>query len=719
MSFNDKAFGAIFPTRDGVATGSSNERQMLDKLGGAEGFKKTYRTLTDGSVVRCSTRNGMPEFVVERTAETPSTTELFPYMESGVLEFSYPGDQNPTRIDPATWHIVGVSPTSRWLGEIKTSETLGDQSTAQAGTLYDGIDSAAIGYPRDGKNKSSYEGSVVQKKIVAGLFPSSLFSGKMRLFVQAQYGAGAKTGSFKFTTNVVGESALLYYNDVQLGFLASNSPGIFTAPDKTFWLLVILRGNGTNYIVKAYPLRQNSYGTALMAKYKAGEYSQSEKDELEAYIFAHSHIDTTASTLVGVFDAGTDGSALAYGWKWKEDGSEASIVVHKMIPYGGKSAFSATTLKVSFSYSNGAFSLSSTATPHGTWCDGWGGHNIFVPYEITSSAPLECFSLFWAGYRTFSYSGIPVYGYYIDDEWSPVVLTREYVSYGEGTDYTQFSSGITYPTASDENSVNNYQFGYAPADQSIAYEGHYTEESTKMTLAFAGQSYVGTSLSGTHNYVYRNLLGSSWSVVNQVSWLTGMFAPSSWGDYPSPSGYPSASPTSIMVECSRASLELYSFTGIDHNAWALVIPPYDAEAIYVAKHRSYVDNSSTWSRIYTEFDAPIRFYGTTSTGTYTFSPWATTGSDWSWYGINQNLTHITDADPHSENETTVFASNAVAQWVQGTPGGSYSSLFNVDYNYPFYDRGMSMLTSFGGKYVGSEGVTNVDNLPSGRFVGWF
>lgn len=117
VSFNDKTFGAIFPTRDGVATGSSNERQMLDKPGGAEGFKKTYRTLTDGSVVRCSTRNGCSGVCRRKNRRNAEYNRTLPVYGEWSPEFSYPSDQNPTRIDPATWHLVDVSPTSRWLGE--------------------------------------------------------------------------------------------------------------------------------------------------------------------------------------------------------------------------------------------------------------------------------------------------------------------------------------------------------------------------------------------------------------------------------------------------------------------------------------------------------------------------------------------------------------------------------------------------------------------------
>lgn len=725
MSFDDEILGKLFPTRQGEATGSANERQMLDKTG-AEGFHKSYRTMPDGSITRCETRNGMPRFFNSGT-KSGTLSSVTAYMESGKLEFSFPGDENPTRFDPATWHLLDVASNSRWLGEIKTDNTLGDQSPAQSGTLYEGMDSLAIGYPKgiddvtEAMNKASYGDLTMLKKIVVGWFPPSLFSGKMRLFMQAQYGARETMAGFHFTVDVLGESVLLYYGSVQLGLWAHNSPGIFTAPDGTFWLVVIRIVSGTTYAAIAYRLTQDTSGNILLKKYIAGDYNAAEKDELEAYIFAHSRIDTESPRHIGVWDATVSGSALAYGWKWNSSGSEASVVIHDVVdaPVAGKHVYRSHTLRIAFSYANGNFSMTGSAQTNGDWCDGWGAYNIFVPEREATGAPLVAHSLFWGAYRDFSYSFIPIYGYYIDDAWTPLEISRTYISHADGSEYTQISTGITYPPDINMSATNLYQYGYAPANQSASYEGHDITESTTMTLAFADQSYSGESTYGTHTYVTRKLIGNKWSVSNPVSFLSGMMAPSSWSKWTTPPGYPTGTLTSMYVECSRAVWELYGFTGGDHNSWALAIPDYDAEAAYVAKHHWKSTSSSTWSHYKTEFDAPVRFYGTTTTETYSFSPWATTGGDWSWYGISQNLVQTTDADPIEESETFVYAFNSEIKGEQGTPGGSYYTLFNVDLNYPYYDRGMTMYTSHGGKYEGSElTVSNPPDLPDGRFVGW-
>ena len=71
MSFSDDKFGTIFPTRNGNTTGSANERSMLDKFGGASGFRTEIRNNADGSTTMLRTRNGMPEFETKKP-EQPS-----------------------------------------------------------------------------------------------------------------------------------------------------------------------------------------------------------------------------------------------------------------------------------------------------------------------------------------------------------------------------------------------------------------------------------------------------------------------------------------------------------------------------------------------------------------------------------------------------------------------------------------------------------------------
>lgn len=67
MSFCDNKFGELFPTRTGEASGTANERKMLDAIGGSDSFRTRIETTDSGATVMLRTKNGMPQF---------STTEI-------------------------------------------------------------------------------------------------------------------------------------------------------------------------------------------------------------------------------------------------------------------------------------------------------------------------------------------------------------------------------------------------------------------------------------------------------------------------------------------------------------------------------------------------------------------------------------------------------------------------------------------------------------------
>lgn len=763
--FDDKKLGVIFPTRSGTPTGTANERQMLDKTGAGD-ISKSYRTLADGSVVRCETRNGMPRFIVEKTAGTTSA-ELAAYMESGVLEFSYPGDENPTRLDPAVWHMLGENPQSRWMGEVKTANAMGDQSAKQAGTLFDGIDSQAIGYPRgEATKKDDYGSATMGKKIVVGWFPPSLFSGKMRLFMQAQYGARETKDGFRFHIDVLGESALLYYDTVQFGLWSHNSPGIFTAPDKTFWLIVIRVVSGSTYTAVAYPLKQDANGKVLFKQYAAGNYDAAEKDELEAYIFAHSTINTESPTYIGTWDAGVEGSAIAYGWKWKSDGSEASVVIHDTVEAtavggtAGKYVYRSHTLKLAFSYSNGAFSLSGTSTTHGFWCDGWGAYNIFVPEQESLSAPLMAYSLFWGGYRDFDYSSVPIYGYYKDDEWAPITLSRVAAESGPWPKNRETWGGNARTIYMAHDALNGVlkTTSATNADSLMCTEGTgvYSVEiisaRSSMTVSFDGAVYEGSmerssrweltseaSVSaGDHRY--SDVVFSAFAKCASPVPADGSNR-DNYPDYMPPSPCPGA------VEAMSFTVPAYGYTNYlthyynwtltsreyplndSYRVWALAIPAMDAESAYISTH-SYITNvygvATETVTTRSHAGAIMNLIGSNDWGGDDAGKTLALGPQWffmrtgpSFYGDDAaTITQQSPEPPETPSTTEVYCFNTEIQGVQGTPGGSYYTLFNVDHTHPYYERGMSMLTSFGGKYKGSEGVEDPASLPDGRFVGW-
>lgn len=66
MPYDDDKFGRIWPTRQGGAIGGARERQMLDALGGSEGFRTRISYNADGSVTELRTKDGMPQFTTTK-----------------------------------------------------------------------------------------------------------------------------------------------------------------------------------------------------------------------------------------------------------------------------------------------------------------------------------------------------------------------------------------------------------------------------------------------------------------------------------------------------------------------------------------------------------------------------------------------------------------------------------------------------------------------------
>ena len=77
--FDDPKFGNLFPTRTGTASGTANERQMLDTLGGADGFRTRVQRNADGSETTLRTKDGMPQFSTTTTSQTATEPLVWTY----------------------------------------------------------------------------------------------------------------------------------------------------------------------------------------------------------------------------------------------------------------------------------------------------------------------------------------------------------------------------------------------------------------------------------------------------------------------------------------------------------------------------------------------------------------------------------------------------------------------------------------------------------------
>lgn len=279
------------------------------------------RVLSDGSMIRFERIQDNDTILVWPPEPKGRDKEIQHdwYMESGTLSFSWPGDENPTRADPATWKLIDISPTpvlykdmpmgddearALYLGEVYSvlevvkkgassfripidykGVTFAEQTKKQRTKrpIVDGMDSWAIGYEHkadpgeEQEEKEKWADKTVLKKMVVSCFPASSFSGRLRQFVSAQYGGKYDNPSWHFTLRVLGnEILLLYENDptpddefdedsVQFGFWIYNSSGIYISPDGLFWFINI-RGEEDRLVMYAYKMKYDTPTARAVSK---------------------------------------------------------------------------------------------------------------------------------------------------------------------------------------------------------------------------------------------------------------------------------------------------------------------------------------------------------------------------------------------------------------------------------------------------------------------
>lgn len=720
MSYKDKRFGFILPTRTGVATGASNERQMLDRLGGSAGYRKNFVTAPDGSVTMCMTKNGMPQFTTVTNTVIPVTDHVV-YLESGQLEWSYPAPESPWRLDPAVWRFMDIPTTRTFLG-------YSDKTGTQHGSVSEGQDSEAVGYPKavvsstitlaqaavlDAQARIDNEALALLRKQTTGTYTPSLFSGKMRLFIQAQY--GARTGDMPWPFYLMlmeGVPPAVFFATggmLEIGFSADKSLGIYTAPDQTYWLLHVSM-SGSSVFVTYYPIYHDARVADFVTALKA-----TPSTELEAYVFAYSTIDLAHPTTIVC--AGAPGDAMAYGWKFNTAGDKASIVVHNVIGSGSTTRWSAQTVHLTFSYSLGIIAVDSTVSAAKEWVDGWGTYNFFVPYDTLSPAPLLHWSLLTGtpAYR-FNYSDVPIYGYYKDDVWTDVKVTATAMT--GFPIYTYSEIGVTHDDGYVlTTSRGQYYSGVQPANGSSS--ASYSEISSGDTavISIGGHEFNGFFHYGYHQYHSKICSAGGISGVNPSvpdSFVdTPVFVPSTVNGYLGAVGWRGDGSDNVVG--AIVNTKDTTWTGAKSRKWTFIIPCGDCEAAIVTAQDG---SSGTYSNIWTIDGGVSMFTGLD----YAWSPWTGCGStNNSWYGVwGVSFSSGTNGEgpPVSPMEVTCFSSAIADSGLPGAPGGSYETLFTVDSTYPYYARGIQTYSSYGKRYRGSDIGPSPSSVTSGVFVGW-
>lgn len=356
MAFDDKGW-PVFPTRHGDPAGAAIENRMISKVGGPNTIRTEIQNLPDGEVM-LRTRNGMPEFT--RTSSysvTSSTCSL--EMDSGIVDvlsaskylqgFTSSGIMRNT--DYVTAHVGGgAAGNAIGCGKLKFPSFVGP-------IIPEGTKARAF--------RSDFYGatSYTDRKKVAVRVPPSIFTGRMRFYVQSLYGGTRKDLMLSDASEGVGRPKL-GINLTALDELGSpqislqTGDGIYFDTSTKQHFLIQLGTNAAYIAPLSGTICAETYRGRLLSS--SSSLSQSDQERIESYILSNSFPD--ASQLQVVEFAETTLEAFGYGWHFNWTGDVCDIVDVQEASVsdstGSTYGFSSTHYRLTFSVANGVFSVS-------------------------------------------------------------------------------------------------------------------------------------------------------------------------------------------------------------------------------------------------------------------------------------------------------------------------------------------------------------------------
>ena len=342
MSYKDKKFGPLLPTRTGTPIGGASERQMLDRMGGSEGYRKDFRTNADGSTTMLTTKNGVPQFQNLGGGlddESKNTAGL----ASGAVFTNLAGSTYYTRTTPVAAYAA----------------------PAQKKELVDKIDKTLIGtQPPD---KSPTTAKVASEPEMIKRCPPSLFTGKMRLYVQCLYGSLSPLPQALELIDTGISIPTLSYGGVML----DTSCGVFLDQAKAKHYLISITAGFAYELVRAPGVKW------LEKKLLDPLLSSALKAKVEAYLLAQSYPSNPVSMDLPPRIAG----GMGYGWHFNWSGTAADCVGLETSTRDsdGTACYKTTHWRIAFSLGNGRVSASLSKVTEAKWRNKRHIRNICFP----------------------------------------------------------------------------------------------------------------------------------------------------------------------------------------------------------------------------------------------------------------------------------------------------------------------------------------------------
>lgn len=722
-----------FPTRFGQATGHANERTMLDELGGANGIRHRQRMGADGVTTHVKTRGGHPHFWNEPLPGSDEEPVSPIYMDSGAVDMLSISSENPLSALAAPLYYST------------------DQKTAYAAEKLLGKitppDITNHAPPIDTEPGESFipvtGGDILGKKECAARCPPSMFTGKARLYAQAQLGAPLR--KWGWTIDYPELQAPRWVHD-STGFVLDINVGIYTDGDNKHWLISI---SGAGVMVT--PLKPSKSAKLLVPNLSDPSYA-GDKTKIEAYILAHSTPGGAAESFFVEVPGLPPPFMLGYGWKFNWGGSKADIIEHSegsprhtsshyrlTISRNMSAGISTESNRWSFALGlvEGPVSWHNTQYAQAIASPDWVTNQLYVfgtAYggQYGSNAPVYCFYKENDELEVFRYSasgGVSGVMYMVTSEpaqWMwPVEWTTENL-----LTYTHFGS-VGLEGAEGERRVRSQSpmiIGFS-CSRISALQQEQSYEFDRYTLS--GKTFVsddGTWVStnvGFAAYEQNNFARDSgwypWYVTTDGVQRYNSSVAITHED----GGYlGSASGSDNYKAITGYNRYYYDGTHVETFTTALIVPFYDAEAAYVWGNLNTTETATVTGGYCEQSNQPgyfcnrARYVFPDGFGGYTYYYYFEyAGGDGTHLGANY------DSNPDFSDVTdTSVASKIVTRFgvYEFSPESSMSAFFAgvpyVSQQFSTVSSTNALLYGHGVQYV--PGVNLVNFLLRPTFVGW-
>lgn len=238
------------------------------------------------------------------------------YMDSGIVHMRSVAPSGDERYRNGIIHYSDVLDAhvaqERLVGRLKNPSTLESIPPVELN------DAPSFSAPEVADQASLY-----LKKLAAAQCPASIFTGKLRLFVQALYGAPlAAFKNWQWVPHGISAAPYLQYLGNAPTLTLDTNSGVLTTTDGRYYIMLMQQDS-----ITVRRLQLSTCGQTLATKVADGTIVAPEADIAEAYALSTGKPSASEWFSVPITGApAPSGWMLGYGWHWNWDGTAADII---------------------------------------------------------------------------------------------------------------------------------------------------------------------------------------------------------------------------------------------------------------------------------------------------------------------------------------------------------------------------------------------------------